>query len=129
MVGDKVTLDVRETSSNYGEHHRARRLRRHLDKTNLPADLILSNYSHPRRKIVSLVVIHNQPPTDPTPTRSAPLTGRPGRLPTGRPGRSLQADPVGDGGLGSSRPASSCWLDQRAVVTGGVVLPGEAVAP
>jgi ketosteroid isomerase-like protein len=62
MVGDKVTLEVREIVEHYGDTIVRGAYDGTYDKTNLPADLILSNYfSTHDGKIVSLVVIHNQP--------------------------------------------------------------------
>jgi len=59
MVGDHVTLDVREVVDHYGDTIvRAA----YDDKTNLPDELIMSNYFGVRDgKIVSLAVIRNQP--------------------------------------------------------------------
>jgi len=54
MVGDKVRIDVREVLDHHGDGE--------FDKTNLPEEVILSNYFSVRDgKIVSLVVIFNQP--------------------------------------------------------------------
>jgi hypothetical protein len=62
MVGDKVTLEVREIVEHYGDTIVRGAYDGTYDKTNLPADLILSNYFSTREgKIVSLVVIHNKP--------------------------------------------------------------------
>jgi hypothetical protein len=63
MVGDKVTIDVREVVDHYGDTIVRGAYDGEYDKTNLPAgDLILSNYFSVRDgKIVSLIVIRNTP--------------------------------------------------------------------
>jgi hypothetical protein len=63
MVGDRVTIDVREVVSHYGDTIVRGAYDGEYDKTNLPAgDLILSNYFSVRDgKIVSLIVIRNTP--------------------------------------------------------------------
>jgi hypothetical protein len=63
MVGDKVTIDVREVVDHYGDTIVRGAYDGEYDKTNLPAgDLILSNYFRVRDgKIVSLIVIRNTP--------------------------------------------------------------------
>jgi hypothetical protein len=62
MVGDKVTIDVREVIDHYGDTIVRGAYDGEYDKTNLPEELILSNYFSVRDgKIVSLVVIFNQP--------------------------------------------------------------------
>jgi hypothetical protein len=63
MVGDKVTIDVREVVDHYGDTIVRGAYDGEYDKTNLPAgDLILSNYFTVRDgKIVSLIVIRNTP--------------------------------------------------------------------
>ena len=62
MVGDHVTMDVREVVEHYGETIVRSRYDGTYDKTNLPDVLILSSYFGLRDgKIVSLTVIHNQP--------------------------------------------------------------------
>lgn len=64
MVGDKVTIEVREVIEHYGDQIVRGAYDGEYDKTNLPAgDLILSNYFTVRNgKIVSLIVIRNTPP-------------------------------------------------------------------
>ena len=63
MVGDKVTVDVREVLDHYGDTIVRGAYDGDYDKTNLPDELILSNYFSVRDgKIVSLVVIFNQQP-------------------------------------------------------------------
>ena len=62
MVGDKVTIDVVETLEHHGDTIVRGRYDGVYDKTNLPDEVILSNYFSVRDdKIVSLVVIFNQP--------------------------------------------------------------------
>jgi ketosteroid isomerase-like protein len=62
MVGDHVTLDVREVLNHYGDTIVRAAYDCDYDKTNLPAELIMSNYFSVRDgKIVSLAVIRNQP--------------------------------------------------------------------
>ena len=62
MVGDKVTIDVTEVVDHYGDTIVRGRYDGEHDKTNLPDELILSNYFSVREgKIVSLIVIFNQP--------------------------------------------------------------------
>jgi hypothetical protein len=63
MVGDKVTIDIREVVDHYGDTIVRGAYDGDYDKTNLPAgDLILSNYFRVRDgKIVSLIVIRNTP--------------------------------------------------------------------
>ena len=63
IVGDKVTIDVREVVDNYGDTIVRGAYDGEYDKTNLPAgELIMSNYFGVRDgKITSLIVIRNQP--------------------------------------------------------------------
>ena len=62
MVGDKVTLDVREVVDHYGDTIVRAAYDGEYDKTDLPQELIMTNYFSVRDgKIVSLVVIFNQP--------------------------------------------------------------------
>jgi len=62
MVGDHVTLDVREVVDHYGDTIVRAAYDGDYDKTNLPDELIMSNYFGVRDgKIVSLAVIRNQP--------------------------------------------------------------------
>jgi hypothetical protein len=62
MVGDKVTIDVRQVVDNYGDTIVRGAYDGEFDKTNLPpGDLILSNYFGVRHgKITSLIVIRNE---------------------------------------------------------------------
>ncbi len=62
MVGDKVTIDVREVLDHHGDTIVRGAYDGLYDKTNLPEELILTNYFSVRDgKIVSLAVIFNQP--------------------------------------------------------------------
>jgi hypothetical protein len=63
LVGDKVTMELREVVEHYGQTIVRGAYEGNYDKTNLPpGDLILSNYFTVRNgKIVSLIVIHNRP--------------------------------------------------------------------
>ena len=60
IVGDEVRIDVREVLHHYGDTIVRGAYDGQFDKTNLPADVILSNYFSVRDgKIVSLTVIFN----------------------------------------------------------------------
>jgi hypothetical protein len=62
MVGDKVQIEVREVLDHHGDTIVRGSYTGEFDKTNLPDELVLSNYFSVRDgKIVSLVVIFNQP--------------------------------------------------------------------
>jgi hypothetical protein len=62
MVGDKVRIDVREVLDHYGDTIIRGAYDGEFDKTNLPDELVLSNYFSVRNgKIVSLIVVFNQP--------------------------------------------------------------------
>ena len=62
MVGDHVTMEAREGVEHYGDIIVRSRYDGTYDKTNLPAELVLSDYFSVRDgKIVSLTVIFNQP--------------------------------------------------------------------
>ena len=62
MVGDHVTMDVREVVEHYGETIVRSRYDGTYDKTNLPTELVMSDYFSVRDgKVVSLKVIRNQP--------------------------------------------------------------------
>jgi SnoaL-like domain len=62
MVGDHVTIQVREVLDHYGDTIVRGAYDGEYDKTNLPKELILSNYFKVRNgKIVSLTIIFNQP--------------------------------------------------------------------
>ena len=63
MVGDKVTIDVREVLDHHGDTIVRGAYDGTFDRTNLPGEIILSNYFSVRDgKIVSLVVIKNTDP-------------------------------------------------------------------
>jgi hypothetical protein len=62
MVGDHVTIEVCEVVDHYGDTIVRGAYDGEYEKTNLPKELILSNYFKVRNgKIVSLVIIFNQP--------------------------------------------------------------------
>lgn len=62
IVGDNVTVEVTDVIDHYGETIVRGRYDGEYDKTNLPDELILTNYFTVRDgKIVSLIVIHNTP--------------------------------------------------------------------
>ncbi|MDX6329801.1 MAG: hypothetical protein QOI83_2184 [Streptomycetaceae bacterium] len=63
MIGDHVTIDVREVLDHHGDTVVRGAYDGTFDRTNLPEEIILSNYFSVRDgKIVSLVVIFNQDP-------------------------------------------------------------------
>jgi hypothetical protein len=63
MIGDNVTIDVREVLDHYGDTIVRGRYDGTYDKTNLPDEVVLSNYFSVRDgKIVSLIVIFNHDP-------------------------------------------------------------------
>src|SRR5580658_9274297 len=62
IVGDHVTIELREVLDHHGETIVRGAYDGGYDKTNLPKELILSNYFNVRSgKIVSLIIIFNQP--------------------------------------------------------------------
>jgi hypothetical protein len=62
FVGDQVTMQVREVLDHYGEIIVRARFDGTYDKTNLPAELVMTSYFGVRDdKITSLTVIFNQP--------------------------------------------------------------------
>jgi SnoaL-like domain len=62
MVGDRVTIAVTEVVDHHGETIVRGRYDGDFDKTNLPGELILTNYFTVRDgKIVTLIVIRNTP--------------------------------------------------------------------
>jgi hypothetical protein len=62
MVGDHVTIEVREVIDHYGDTIVRGAYDGQYDKTNLPKELVLSNYFKVRNaKIISLIIIFNQP--------------------------------------------------------------------
>jgi hypothetical protein len=62
MVGDKVALEVTEVIDHYGDTIVRARYDGEYDKTNLPDELILTNYFTVRdNQIVRMIVIRNEP--------------------------------------------------------------------
>jgi ketosteroid isomerase-like protein len=62
IVGDHVTMEVREVVDHFGDTIVRARYDGSYDKTDLPDQLVMSNYFSVRDgKIVSLAVIFNQP--------------------------------------------------------------------
>lgn len=62
IVGDKVTMAVKEVVDHHGDTIVRAAYDGNFDKTNLPEELILTNYFSVRgNKIVSLSIIYNQP--------------------------------------------------------------------
>lgn len=62
MIGDRVTMEVREVVDHFGDIIVRSRYDGNYDKTNLPDDLVMSDYFSVRDgKIISLTVIRNQP--------------------------------------------------------------------
>jgi hypothetical protein len=62
IVGDKVTMEVREVVDHYGDIIVRAKWDGTYDKTNLPGELVVSSYFGIRDdKIVSLTIILNQP--------------------------------------------------------------------
>jgi hypothetical protein len=62
FVGDKVTMDVTQVIDHYSDIIVRARYDGTYDKTNLPAELIMSTYFTLRNnKIVSLTIINTQP--------------------------------------------------------------------
>jgi ketosteroid isomerase-like protein len=62
IVGDSVTMEVREVKEHYGQVIVSSRYDGTFDKTNLPAEVVLTDYFQVTDgKIVSLTVIFNQP--------------------------------------------------------------------
>jgi hypothetical protein len=63
MTGDHVTIDVTDVIEHHGDTIVRGRYDGTFDKTNLPDELVLTNYFTVRDgKIVSLIVIRNTPP-------------------------------------------------------------------
>jgi hypothetical protein len=61
MIGDNVTIDVREVIDHHGDTIVRGLYDGTYDKTNLPEEVVLSNYFSVRAgKIVSLVIIFNR---------------------------------------------------------------------
>ena len=62
LVGDRVTMEVREVIDHYGDTIVRAKYDGTYDKTSLPHELVMSSYFSLREgKIVSLAVIFNQP--------------------------------------------------------------------
>jgi ketosteroid isomerase-like protein len=62
ITGDNITMEVREVFQHYDETIVRSRYDGTFDRTNLPDEIILTDYIRVRDgKIVSLVVIRNQP--------------------------------------------------------------------
>ncbi len=62
MVGDSVTMEVREVVDHHGETIVRSRYDGTYDKTDLPDELVMSDYFRVEDgKILSLTVIRNQP--------------------------------------------------------------------
>jgi hypothetical protein len=62
LVGDRVTIEVTEVLDHHGDTIVRGRYDGDYDKTNLPDELILTNYFTVRdAKIVTLIVIRNTP--------------------------------------------------------------------
>ena len=62
MVGDHVTMEPLEVVDHYGDTIVRSRYDGTYDKTNLPGELVMSDYFSVRDgKIVSLAVVRNQP--------------------------------------------------------------------
>ena len=62
MVGDKVSIDVREVLDHHGDTIVRGAYDGTYDKTNLPDELFMTSYFGIRDlKIISLAVISNQP--------------------------------------------------------------------
>ena len=62
IVGDRVTMEVREVVDHYGDIIVRAKYEGDYDKTNLPEELILTNYFSLRDgKIISLTIVYTQP--------------------------------------------------------------------
>ena len=62
MVGDRVTLEVTEVLDHYGDQIVRARYDGDYDKTNLPGELMMSNYfTVCDGRITSLIVVRNEP--------------------------------------------------------------------
>jgi hypothetical protein len=63
MVGDKVTIEVREVLDHHGDTIVRGAYDGTFDRTNLPDEVVLTSYFSVRDgRIVSLAVIYNRPP-------------------------------------------------------------------
>jgi SnoaL-like domain len=66
LVGDRVTIEVTEVLDHHGDTIVRGRYDGDYDKTNLPDDLVLTNYFTVRDgKIVTLIVVRNTPASEP----------------------------------------------------------------
>jgi hypothetical protein len=62
IIGDSVTIEPREVTEHYGETIVSGRYDGTYDKTNIPGELIMTNYYNVvDGKIVSLTVVNNRP--------------------------------------------------------------------
>ena len=62
IVGDHIIMDVREVVEHYDETIVSSRYDGDFDKTNLPEEVLLTDYFHVLDgQIVSLIVVRNQP--------------------------------------------------------------------
>ena len=62
MVGDKVTIDMRDVLDHYGDTVVRGTYDGTFDRTNLPDEIVLTNYFSVRDgQIVSLAIVFNQP--------------------------------------------------------------------
>ncbi len=62
MIGDNINIDVREVLDHHGDTIVRGAYDGTFDRTNLPDEIVLSNYFSVRDgKIISLVVVANQP--------------------------------------------------------------------
>ena len=61
LIGDRVTIDIREVLEHHGETIVRAAYDGNFDKTNLPKELVLTNYFRVEAgKIVSLIIVFNQ---------------------------------------------------------------------
>lgn len=62
LVGDRVTMEIREVIEHHGETIVRAVYEGNFDKTNLPKEVVLANYFRVEAgKIVSLIIVFNQP--------------------------------------------------------------------
>jgi hypothetical protein len=62
IVGDRVTMEVREVVDHYGDIIVRAKYEGDYDKTNLPEELIMTNYFSLRDgKIISVAIVYTQP--------------------------------------------------------------------
>ena len=61
LIGDRVTIDIREVLEHHGETIVRAAYDGNFDKTNLPKEVVLTNYFRVEAgKIVSLIIVFNQ---------------------------------------------------------------------